>query len=405
MRACMRVHGLARRVAPQTAAQRMGAGAAAAAAPHPPTPQTPHRKKMVASAAARICTPHFFGKASMAAHGMFCMSRPAHSMPITRGRRSCHATNAPIWDAAHSSSVAHAAWPGRKAEPMEKKRTAGGEGRRGKEGRGWVRRGSPRARRRCTAWLQQQRSAQAPRVRRRTSVHDRRKHDKGDIYAGVCRCGSHGQERGHCSGGRLGGGAGMHRQRCGTRHSCRWEAVRTARQAAGPARRTCRLRAVEPQHKRHQPVPPPPLEGGGAWRPASLVSARAIAHCGALRPARLHGERRAFHHRAVVRPACRPLVRIRCKGLSTCGAGQDWAQGGGCLWRWSEERRPTAKTARTCEQTQQNCNVQLGNHGEVLHTSHSALPPVARPRCRNHPPTLVPSAMDGILVLPGCQAL
>jgi len=74
----------------------------------------------VARAAARICTPHRGLNASTADQGMFRMSRPAHSMPITRGRRSCHATSAPIWEDAHSSSVAQAEWPGRKLEPMEK---------------------------------------------------------------------------------------------------------------------------------------------------------------------------------------------------------------------------------------------------------------------------------------------
>ena len=55
---------------------------------------------------------------------MLRMNMPAHSMPITRGRRSCQAMKAPIWEHAHSSSVAQAGWPGRKAVPMEKKKTA-----------------------------------------------------------------------------------------------------------------------------------------------------------------------------------------------------------------------------------------------------------------------------------------
>ena len=74
----------------------------------------------MASAAARICTPHRGLNASTADQGTFLISRPAPSMPITRGRRSCHATKAPIWAEAHSSRVAQAEWPGRKLEPMEK---------------------------------------------------------------------------------------------------------------------------------------------------------------------------------------------------------------------------------------------------------------------------------------------
>ena len=80
---------------------------------------------MVASAPARICTPHLAGNAVVADQPAFFMTIPAHNMPTTRGRRSCHAMKAPIWEDAHSSSVAQAAWPGRNAEPIEKKRAAG----------------------------------------------------------------------------------------------------------------------------------------------------------------------------------------------------------------------------------------------------------------------------------------
>jgi hypothetical protein len=77
----------------------------------------------VASAPARIWTPHLEGKAVVASQGMLRISMPAHSMPTTRGRRSCQATPAPICADAHSSSVAQAGLPGRNAFPMEKKNT------------------------------------------------------------------------------------------------------------------------------------------------------------------------------------------------------------------------------------------------------------------------------------------
>ena len=79
---------------------------------------------MVASAAARIWRPQAAGNAETAPHGTLVITMPAPSMPITRGRRSCQASSAPICAAAHSSSVAQAAWPGRKAAPMEKYSTA-----------------------------------------------------------------------------------------------------------------------------------------------------------------------------------------------------------------------------------------------------------------------------------------
>jgi hypothetical protein len=43
----------------------------------------------VASAAARICTPHFAGKASTTPPGTLASSSPVPNMPTTRGMRSC----------------------------------------------------------------------------------------------------------------------------------------------------------------------------------------------------------------------------------------------------------------------------------------------------------------------------
>jgi hypothetical protein len=50
----------------------------------------PHRKNMVASAAARIWTPHLLGKAATTFPGTFASSSPAPNMPTTRGKRSCN---------------------------------------------------------------------------------------------------------------------------------------------------------------------------------------------------------------------------------------------------------------------------------------------------------------------------
>ena len=93
----------------------------------PKSSSRPQRRKMVARAPARICTPHLAGKAVVADQPAFFMTMPAHSIPTTRGRRSCHAIPAPIWEATHRRRVAQAACPGKKAEPMEKNKTAGGE--------------------------------------------------------------------------------------------------------------------------------------------------------------------------------------------------------------------------------------------------------------------------------------
>ncbi len=49
----------------------------------------PHRRKMVASAAARMCWPHTAGNAVTAFHGRFLIRIPVTSMPITRGIKSC----------------------------------------------------------------------------------------------------------------------------------------------------------------------------------------------------------------------------------------------------------------------------------------------------------------------------
>jgi hypothetical protein len=62
---------------------------ASVAAPHTLNSSSrPQRRKMVASAAARIWTPHFLGKAATGDPGRLANRRPAPSMPTTRGRRS-----------------------------------------------------------------------------------------------------------------------------------------------------------------------------------------------------------------------------------------------------------------------------------------------------------------------------
>lgn len=90
----------------------------------PKSSSRPQRRKIVARAPARICTPHLEGNASIAFHGTFLSSKPALSIPITRGNRSWWAIKAPIRDDAQRRSVHQGAWPGRNCVPIEKNNAA-----------------------------------------------------------------------------------------------------------------------------------------------------------------------------------------------------------------------------------------------------------------------------------------